>query len=161
MKDDRTRPATFEDVKNLIQALNETGVEYFLIGGYALYAHGYHRATEDIDILIPATRQAGELVKQALMKLPDRVAKDIDVAWIEQGEAVRVADEFVVDLLMNASGQTYEKLEPFREVIEVEGIPVSTLDLEGLIKTKQSAGENDILDREILQRALELSRQRK
>ena len=44
-----TRPATIEDVKLLITALNAQGADYLLIGGYALFAHGYHRATEDID----------------------------------------------------------------------------------------------------------------
>ena len=43
------RAATFEDVKRLVAKLNEAGVDYLLIGGYALFAHGYHRATEDID----------------------------------------------------------------------------------------------------------------
>lgn len=47
-----TRPATIEDVKLLIAALNAQGADYLLIGGYALFAHGYHRATEDIDLLI-------------------------------------------------------------------------------------------------------------
>lgn len=111
MKDETTRPATLEDVKLLIKALNEAGAEYILIGGYALYAHGYHRATEDIDILIPKNKRAGEIVKQALLKLPDKAAVDIDPVWIEQGETVRVVDEFVVDLLMNACGETYESLQ--------------------------------------------------
>jgi len=155
MTDDKTRPATLEDVKLLVQSLNEAGAEYLLIGGYALYAHGYHRATEDIDLLIPADRQAGELVKQALMKLPDKAARDLDISWIERGETVRVADVFVVDLLMNASGATYGDLQEYREVIDLDGIPVTTLNLEGLLRTKQSAREQDRLDRSILQRALE------
>lgn len=61
MKEEPVRPATLKDVKLLIQALNEAGAEYILIGGYALYAHGYRRATEDINILIPNNRHAGEL----------------------------------------------------------------------------------------------------
>jgi len=78
MTDDKTRPATLEDVKLLVQALNEAGAEYLLIGGYALYAHGYHRATEDIDLLIPADRQAGELlatVHNALLKIQRKKVK--------------------------------------------------------------------------------------
>jgi len=155
MRDATARPATFTDVKLLINALNEAGADYFLIGGYALYAHGYHRATEDVDILIPANRQAGEIVKKALLKLPDKAAKEIDVNWIEDGETIRIADEFVVDILMNASGETYETLEIYKEVINVDGIPITTLSLEGLIKTKQSARAKDKQDRVILEKALE------
>ncbi|MBI5244760.1 MAG: hypothetical protein HY922_13910 [Elusimicrobia bacterium] len=43
-----SRPATIEDVKILIRSFNQENVEYLLIGGYALYAHGYNRATIDI-----------------------------------------------------------------------------------------------------------------
>lgn len=58
--DEYSRPATLEDLKALISALNREQVDYLLIGGYALFAHGYHRATTDIDILVPATWGAGK-----------------------------------------------------------------------------------------------------
>jgi hypothetical protein len=51
-----SRPATLEDLKTLIRSLNQQEADYLLIGGYALFAHGYHRATTDIDVLVPATR---------------------------------------------------------------------------------------------------------
>lgn len=38
-----SRPATLEDLKALIRSLNQQGAEYLLIGGYALFAHDYHR----------------------------------------------------------------------------------------------------------------------
>ena len=47
-----TRPATWEDVKRLALYLNEAAVDYALIGGYALAAHGMLRQTEDIDLLV-------------------------------------------------------------------------------------------------------------
>lgn len=34
-------PATLEDLKALIASMNEQGADYLLIGGYALFAHGY------------------------------------------------------------------------------------------------------------------------
>ena len=51
-----TRPATLEDLKTLLRSLNAQGVEYLLIGGYALAAHGYTRATTHIDLLVAPTR---------------------------------------------------------------------------------------------------------
>ncbi len=69
--DGYSRPATLEDLKLLLQSLNQHGVEYLLIGGYALAAHGYQRATTDIDLLVPPTAEAGRRVKDALMVLPD------------------------------------------------------------------------------------------
>ena len=154
-----SRPATLGDLKKLIQSLNEQHVHYLLIGGYALYAHGYHRATTDIDVLVPANQDTGARIKKALMALPDKAAKDLDPAWFEEGENIRVADAFVVDIMLNACGETYETLARYAETIDLEGIPVRTVNLEGLLRTKQTVRDKDVADRIILERALEASRQ--
>lgn len=148
------RPATLEDLKTLIRSLNTQGGEYLLIGGYALFAHGYHRATTDIDLLVPATQKAGLQIKQALMVLPDQAAKDIDPAWFEENENIRVADAFVVDIMLNACGETYESLKQYVEIIDLDGIPVRTINLKGLLLTKQTTRDKDVSDRIILERAL-------
>jgi len=153
-----SRPATLEDLKALLRSLNQHHVDYFLIGGYALAAHGYQRATTDIDIVVPASAMAGQRVKEALLILPDQAAKEIEPAWFEEGENIRVADAFVVDILLNANGQTYETLRPYAQTITFEGIPVSTINLEGLLLTKQTLREKDVPDRIIIERALEVMR---
>ena len=152
--DEFSRPATLEDLKALISALNKYQVDYLLIGGYALFAHGYHRATTDIHLLVPATRDSGERIKQALMILPDQAARDIDPAWFEEGENIRVADAFVVDIMMNACGETFETLSQFTEVVDLDGLPIRTINLEGLLLTKQTMRDKDIADRIVLERAL-------
>ena len=148
------RPASVEDLKLLLGALRDNGVEYLLIGGYALYALGYQRGTVDIDIVVQPTIEQGEKVRHALLMLPDGVAKDLDPAWFPEGETIRIADAFVVDLLFNACGESYQSLLPYAVTIDFEGVPVRTLNLEGLLRTKQSSREKDKLDRLILERAL-------
>lgn len=148
------RPATLDDLKTLIGTLNRHGADYLLIGGYALFAHGYHRATVDIDVLVPASIQAGENIKLALMALPDQAAKEIDPAWFGEGENIRVADAFVVDIMLNACGETYETLKQYAETIDLDGLPVRTVNLEGLLRTKQTLRDKDIADRVVLEQAL-------
>ncbi len=148
------RPAGVDDLKLLLRALDQNQVDYLLIGGYALYALGYQRGTVDIDIVLRPTRDQGERAKRALLLLPDGVARDLDPAWFTEGETIRVADAFVVDLMFNACGQTYETLLPYAVTIDFEGVPVRTLNLEGLLKTKQAPRDKDRLDREVLERAL-------
>lgn len=155
-----SRPATLEDLKSLIRSLNDQNVDYLLIGGYALFAHGYHRATTDIDVLVPASRETGKRIKEALMVLPDQAARDIDPAWFEEGENIRVADAFVVDIMLNACGETYETLRQYAETVDLEGIPVRTINLEGLLLTKQTMRDKDVADRIVLERALETFRER-
>jgi predicted nucleotidyltransferase len=156
--DEYSRPATLDDLKLLIRSLNEHGVEYLLVGGYALAAHGYRRATTDIDILVPATAESGARVKEALMLLPDQAAKDIEPEWFNEGENIRVADAFVVDVLLNANGGTYDTLNQYAEVVDLEGVPVRTVSLEGLLLTKQTMRDKDASDRVIIERALEVLR---
>lgn len=148
------RPATVEDLKLLIKSLNDQGAEYLLIGGYALFALGYPRATTDIDLLVPQSLESGARVKRALLALPEKAATDIDPRWFETDETIRVADEFIVDLLFNACGETYASLQPHTVTIDLDGIPVRTLDLAGMLKTKQSARDRDRMDRFALERAL-------
>lgn len=152
---DYCRHATLDDLKTLIRALNEQGTEYLLIGGYALFMHGYHRATTDIDILVPQTIKAGASIKQALMVLPDQAAKEIDPTWFEEGENIRVADAYVVDIMLNACGETYDSLKPYAETIDLDGVPVHTINLQGLLLTKQTARDKDAGDRAILERAIQ------
>jgi hypothetical protein len=154
-----SRPATLEDLKMLIGALNAQGADYLLIGGYALFAHGYHRATTDIDVLVPATRESGQKVREALMVLPDRAAQDLDPAWFSEGENIRVADAFVVDIMLNACGETYETLRQYAETVDMDGLPIRTVNLEGLLRTKQTMRDKDVADRNILERALEMLRE--
>ncbi len=155
---DFCRPASFEDLKSLVKSLNQQGVDYLLIGGYALFVHGYHRATIDIDFLVPGTKESGEKVKAALMVLPDQAAKYIEPEWFTEGENIRVADAFLVDIMLNACGETYETLQQFAITVDLEGVPVRTVSLEGLLRTKQTIRDKDVSDRHILERALSICR---
>lgn len=150
-----SRPATAEDLKRIVRALNAQGARYVLIGAYALFAHGYQRATIDIDFLVEASVDNGERVRQALLVLADRLAKDIDPAWFTEGGNIRVADEVTVDLLFSPCAQTYEMLEPHARVIDLDGVPVRTVSLQGLLLTKQTQRPQDIQDSLILRQAIE------
>lgn len=154
---EHARPAGLEDLKRLIRALNERGADYLLIGGYALLAHGYARATVDIDLLVPERRSAAEPLRDALLVLPDRAARDIEPSWFEEGEGIRIADEITVDLIFRTCGQTYESLRAFEKIIDLDGVPVRTLSLEGLLLTKQSGRERDVADRLLIEAALRRS----
>ncbi len=156
--DEYARPATIADLKAVMQSLNKNKVDYFLIGGYALFAHGYYRATTDIDILVPPTREQGKRVIKALLILPERASEQIDPAWFEEGETIRVADEFIVDLLFNACGETNQTLARYAEIVDLDGIPVRTLSLEGLLLTKQTVRDKDVMDRMVLQKAIEAAK---
>lgn len=81
------------------------------------------------------------------MVLADQSARDIDPAWFEEGENIRVAGAFLVDIMLNACGETYDTLQEFAETIDLDGLPIRTIDLEGLLRTQQTMRERDVADR--------------
>ncbi|MFN3651994.1 MAG: nucleotidyltransferase family protein [Armatimonadota bacterium] len=44
--------AVFQALEKISRRLDELGVEYAVVGGMALFQHGYRRFTEDVDILV-------------------------------------------------------------------------------------------------------------
>ena len=60
----------------------------------------------------------------------------------------------MVDLVFRTCGETFDTLRPFEITIDLEGVPLRTVNLEGLLRTKQSARERDVSDRRIIERAL-------
>ena len=53
-----------EDYKDMLQCLADENVKFMLVGAYALAAHGYPRATMDIDIwVMPSPENAGAVIR--------------------------------------------------------------------------------------------------
>jgi len=159
-----TRPATWEDVKLLARYFDEAGVEYAIIGGYALAAHGLSRFTQDIDVLVDPSAANSRRWIVALSRLPDGAARELeaapDVFAAQKRYAIRVNDEFTVDVLPGAAGHAWEELKPHITRIEIDGVGVKVLDLEGLLKTKQVPRPKDQADAEAIKRALEVLKRR-
>ncbi len=139
----------------LLSRFHEQGVEYVLVGGQAVRLNGYLRATEDIDVLVKATRMNGEKIIRALDFLPS--SKDLDPDWFVPAatgevENIRVADDLLVDLLFAANGETYESVQPYIRELLIDGTSVRVLNIDGLIKTKTDYREKDLLDKRVLAR---------
>ena len=60
--------------------------------------------------------------------------------------------------MFNACGESYQSLLPYAVTIDFDGVPLRTVTLEGLLKTKQTSREKDQLDRIVLERALAASK---
>lgn len=157
-----TRPATWDDVKTLAGYLDEAGVEYALVGGYALAAHGYNRFTEDVDILVnPSAANARRWIV-ALSRLPDGAARELstesDIFANDKRYAVRINDEFTVDVLPAIAGLTWDEMKPHITTVDIDGITIRLLDLPGLLKTKRGARPKDQMDAAVIEAALRARR---
>lgn len=57
-----------EDFSEILSSLDAESAEYLVVGAYALAAHGFPRATGDLDIWVARTRENAERVWRALAR---------------------------------------------------------------------------------------------
>ena len=150
--DERTRAATYQDVRRIAELLEAEHVEYALIGGYALALQGIVRLTEDVDILVEPTPENARRWVRALSRLPDGAAKELEGDETLHAElyAIRINDEFTVDVMNSASGLTWQDLLPYRTRIE----EINVVSLEGLLRMKEHGRLKDQADAEAIRHAL-------
>jgi hypothetical protein len=153
-----TRPATWEDVVATARLLNREGARYALVGGYALAAHGYVRMTEDIDIAVAPDSENALRWVAALAQLPDGAARELageaDPFEGDHLHAIRINDEYTVDVMPAVAGVAWAELEGHIEWLELNGERIPVLDLAGLLKTKQGLRPKDQQDAAIIRRAI-------
>jgi hypothetical protein len=154
-----TRPATWEDMVRTARLLNREEVRYLLVGGYALAAHGYVRMTADIDIAVAPDPENARRWVLALSRLPDGVAAELlgedDPFGGDYVHAIRINDEYTVDVLPSVCGIAFADLEPHLEWMTLDDERIPVLDLHGPLRTKQGLRPKDQADAEILRRAIE------
>lgn len=151
-------------MKSLSAALERFEVDYIIIGGAAMALAGFPRATKDIDLLLPVDAANNERLLSALRALPQTAGglAVLKKEWLDQGYSTAVEADIVVDLLFVAAGRAIEDYRPYVVVLDYEGTAVSTLDVDGLLMSKQTMREVDIPDRSrllSLKRALLRQRQ--
>lgn len=155
---DYTRPATWDDVKTLAKYFAEAGVEYALVGGYAIAAHGFNRFTEDIDVLVNPSAENSRRWILALSRLPDGAAGELaaesDVFAADKLYAIRINDEFTIDVMPSISGIAWHDIKSHITTKLIDDVEIRLLDLEGLLKTKQGVRPKDQLDASIIAAAL-------
>jgi hypothetical protein len=150
------RGATWEDVFHLLGLLERHGAEYVLVGGYALGFNGLVRQTGDVDVLVTNTPENNRRWIAALSELPDGAASELmsesedpfitsDDGYASDGEpgVIRIADEFLVDVMPKACGLTFEELRPHVRRVPHGDAFVNVLDLQGLRLTKQGDRAKD------------------
>jgi hypothetical protein len=144
-------------LRRIASRLDELGVPYAIVGGMAMYTHGFRRYTEDVDILV--TKDGLNLIHEKLEGLgyvrPFAASKNLRDA----DTGVRV--EFLVTGQFPGSGQSGPIAFPDpRNVSEVrEGIRV--LSIEKLVELKLASSaapgrRKDLGDVQELIKALDL-----
>ena len=143
-----------DELKQLISALEDGGIEYAVCGGLALAIHGFARATLDIDVLIRA---------ESLEKAYEIGAKNefdirgLDISFKERAVEIRRVSKIdengeVLSLDFLMVTPPVEDVWATRETIDFLGKKLVVVSREGLIKMKRLAGRpQDLADIERLE----------
>lgn len=135
----------------LLRLFLAAGVEYVVIGGYAVIAHGYPRYTGDLDILIRPTAENGRRAVAALEQFgrPPGEFEVADFVLVPHVLSFTQVSDF--DLLTATPGVDFDECYAHRLVLRLGGVPVNFINLAALRKTKQATGRTkDLLDLENL-----------
>jgi len=116
----------------------------------AIIQAGLTRATEDIDLLVDTAPENQERVRKALLELPDQAIRDMTDDDLDKYVVVRVADEFIVDLMKNACGVEYAEASGMVDFVTIDGVAIPFANPELLWKTKQTLRDKDRPDRAFL-----------
>jgi Nucleotidyl transferase of unknown function (DUF2204) len=142
-----------KDYKEMLQCLLEEEVKFLLVGAYALAAHGFPRATKDIDFFVWATPDNSASLMKALAKfgapMHDVSASDFSSGGVifQIGNSPRR-----IDILTNISGVKFEHAYANRAIIYLEGLEVPVISVADLVANKRASGRlQDLADVEKLE----------
>ncbi len=146
------------DFKDLLQALNDAGAEYLVVGGYAVIEHTEPRYTKDIDVWVNNTRENAERVLTALTEYGAPIS-DLTVEYLASDDAffqIGVAP-VRIDILGNLVAVEFADCWDRKLVAEVDGMPVNYIGILDLIKNKEASGRPmDLIDVERLKKRLDI-----
>lgn len=137
-------------LKKLVQALQAAEVDFVIVGGVAMSAHGSAHVTQDLDVCYSRAPDNLERLVRALAPLKPRLRVESEpegLPFLWDAETLRRGLNFTlmthhgdVDLLGEVSGLgAYEEVRRSAEHIELFGKEIWVLGLPGLIASKQAA----------------------
>jgi len=142
-----------QDFKEFIQSLNDNGVRYLVIGGYAVAFHGHPRYTKDMDVWVAMDAENAANIVKALeqfgfaslgLQASDFTAPD---QIIQLGYPPNR-----IDMITTAPGVDFDACYASRVQEEIDGIQVNFIDLESLKRNKKAVGRHqDLADIESLE----------
>jgi hypothetical protein len=141
-----------KDFKEFLRLLRAHGVEYLLIGGWAVGYHGYPRSTDDLDVWIAITPANADRVVKALSDFGFDVPELSADLFLQDDQIVRMGVEPVrIEVMTTISGVNFS--DCYRERLEtaLDDEPVSLINLQHLRINKEASGRlKDLSDLENL-----------
>jgi hypothetical protein len=146
------------EVLNFLEQLHINQVRYLLVGGMATTFHGYIRTTQDLDLWIDDSPDNKDRLIMVLKLVNVPGAENYrTVPMIAGWSAITIgAEGFVADFVLSMkafSSKDFGSCYLRAKKGEFQGVPITVIHLNDLIKEKESTGRHkDLDDLENLQR---------
>jgi hypothetical protein len=141
------------DFHELLECFARNDVRYLIVGGWALAAHGHPRLTKDLDVWVWAESSNARALLEALDEFGfgDLGLRTED--FTEPDMVIQLGyPPNRVDLLTTPTGVDFEGCWSDRLEIDMDGVLVPFIGLEGLKANKKASGRpQDIIDVAILE----------
>lgn len=143
-----------QDFRELLESLNEKGVRYLLVGGYAVGHYGHSRSTNDIDFFISGDESNAQKIVLALEDFGFGTGEvTTDMFTRKDSLVVMGVEPMAVDILNYCLGVDFEEAYLRRVVVDDEGLKVDIIAYDDLITNKRAVGRlKDQADIEYLER---------
>src|ERR1051325_1724375 len=118
------------EFREFLECLNRAGVDYLLVGGFAVNYYGYHRFTEDIDFWIGAWDENFDRILEAVRLFFGEDLAGLDKSFLKQHDTVffgRVPNK--IEVIQNATGVDFAQAYHRRIETMLDGVPVKLISL--------------------------------
>jgi predicted nucleotidyltransferase len=133
---------------DFLRLLNSHGVEYLVIGGYAVGYHGFVRATGDLDLFVGISENNAAALVAVFRAFGFKGPELHEELFLEEGKIVRVGvPPLRLEVLTQISGVTFAECHATRVEASIGGLRVPLIDLQSLLKNKAASGRpKDLAD---------------
>jgi hypothetical protein len=132
------------DFADLFACLNDAGAQYMLVGGYAVMAYGYLRATQDLDVWVRASPDNASRVMAAMIAFGLPPGLSIETLARVDGSpptGFRFGrPPFAVDLLTSVQGVSFDEAWPNSVERDFDGLRVRVIGRAALLANKRATG---------------------
>jgi len=136
------------EFREFLACLNRAGVEYLLVGGYAVNHYGYHRFTEDIGFWIAVSEANFEKLLKAIRDFFEDDLPGLDKKFLQDHEALFLgAVPNRIEVFKVCSGLEFTQAYARKVDARIDGEPVKLISLHDLKTNKRASGRNkDLAD---------------
>lgn len=129
------------DFRDMLLFLREEGVEFIVIGAYALAAHGFPRATGDIDIWVRRSADNSVRILRALSKFGAPMANLSEKDFNTPDMVVQIGVQPCrIDITTGIDGLAFDEAWDHKVKFVVDGIELFVPSKSDLLKNKIASG---------------------